>query len=107
MAEEERLTSDNLPLSRVTTDPLEAISVDWKFDLPDAVAAYIRRSLSENTKRAYTSDIRQFEMTAGALPASELAVATYIAEQAARLKVTTLIRRLAAPSKARKRGRIG
>ena len=30
MADEQRLTSGNLPLSRVTTDPLERISVDWK-----------------------------------------------------------------------------
>jgi len=30
MANEQRLTSDNLPLSRATTGPIEGISVDWK-----------------------------------------------------------------------------
>ena len=78
----------------------DRFAVNCKDGLPPSVAAYIRQSLAENTKRAYASDIRQFEAVAGPLPATDMAVATYIAEQASRMKVSSLVRRLAALSKA-------
>ena len=68
--------------------------------MPEAVAAYVRDSLAENTRRAYQSDLRHFEAWGGSLPASPETVAAYLAAHADGLSVTTLIRRLAALSKA-------
>jgi integrase len=68
--------------------------------LPQAVASYVRDSLAENTRRAYQSDLRHFEVWGGSLPASPETVAGYLAAHADRLSVTTLIRRLATLSKA-------
>lgn len=99
MGEERSLTSDNLPLSQSTSDLLEKISVNCNGGAPNLVAEYIRQSLADNTKRAYLSDIRQFEAMAGPLPATDVVVATYIATEAARMNTSTLVRRLAALSK--------
>jgi integrase len=90
----EPITSDNYYLSR----PKPGLS-DCT-DLPEAVASYIRDSLAENTRRAYQSDLHHFEVWGGSLPASPETVAAYLAAHAERLTVTTLIRRLAALSKA-------
>jgi integrase len=68
--------------------------------LPEAVASYVRDSLAENTRRAYQSDLRHFELWGGSLPASPESVAAYLAAYADRLSVTTLVRRLASLSKA-------
>jgi integrase len=78
---------------------LEPIAVNRNNSVPDVVSAYVRQAFAENTKRAYMSDIRQFEAIAGPLPATDLAVATYIATVAPRMKVSTLDRRLASLSK--------
>jgi integrase len=92
------LTSDNYYLSR--PKPLLVGSAVDCTDLPEGVAGYVRDSLSENTRRAYQSDLRHFELWGGSLPAPPETVAAYLAAHAARLTVTTLIRRLAALSKA-------
>jgi site-specific recombinase XerD len=93
------LTSDNSYLSRPKPGLAHGSVVDCT-DLPDAVAGYVRGSLAENTRRAYQSDLRHFEVWGGSLPASPETVAAYLAAHANRLSVTTLIRRLAALSKA-------
>jgi len=80
-------------------------------DAAEAARAFAERAKSENTKRAYRADWRDFrawcaERGLGALPASAEAVTLYIAERAAPtdgsppLKVSTLERRLAAISQA-------
>jgi integrase len=94
----EALTSDNIHLSRPKPE-LVSSAVDCN-DLPDAVARYVRDSLAENTRRAYQSDLRHFELWGGTLPAFPETVAAYLAAHADRLSVTTLIRRLASLSKA-------
>jgi integrase len=68
--------------------------------MPEAVASYVRDGLAENTRRAYQSDLRQFELWGGSLPASPETIAAYLATHAECLSVTTLIRRLAALSRA-------
>jgi malate/lactate dehydrogenase len=60
----EPITSDNIHLSR------PKIGLSNCTDLPEAVAGYVRDSLAENTRRAYQSDLRHFEMWGGSLPAS-------------------------------------
>ena len=60
------------------------------------VAAYVACSLAPNTQRAYVSDLRHFKKWGGSIPATPLQVAKYLAAHAKKLKVCTLIRRLAA-----------
>lgn len=71
----------------------------------EQVRAFIRASKAESTLRGYQSDWRHFVEWAGKLdirplPASPEAVASYIAECAARLKVGSIQRRLNAISEA-------
>jgi integrase len=93
------ITSDNFHLSRPKTVLVHGSAVDCT-GLPEAVASYVRDSLAENTRRAYQSDLRHFEVWGGSLPASPETVAAYLAAHADCLSVTTLIRHLASLSKA-------
>jgi len=106
------LTSDNPLLSRPTNgstgsafessarDASEASEINFTDTLPDGVAGYIANSLSENTRRAYAADLSHFEAWGGKVPASDVTVASYLAEHADILTVATLARRLATISKA-------
>jgi integrase len=93
------LTSDNPYLSRPKLGLVHGSAVNCT-DLPDAVASYVRDSLAENTRRAYLSDLAQFEAWGGSIPASAEVVATYLAARANTLAVATLVRHLASISKA-------
>jgi len=68
--------------------------------IPEGVADYVRESLSENTRRAYFSDLAHFEAWGGSVPASAEMVASYLADHADTLTVATLVRRVASISKA-------
>lgn len=100
------LTRDNLHLSRVTIDALDALAVPQPCalkctnELPDGVASYVRDSLAANTRRAYLSDLAHFESWDGCIPASPETVASYLAAHADTLTVATLVRRMASISKA-------
>lgn len=102
------LTRDNLHLSRpkmANAGASLASAINCKPPLPDRIAAYVRDSMAANTLRAYLSDLAQFERWGGTLPASPDLVAAYLAEHAEVHKTATLVRRLAALSKAhRSRG---
>jgi integrase len=65
--------------------------------VPDPVAALIEASISENTRRAYRSDLKAW---GGQLPADPWTVASYLAAYAETLSVATLVRRMATISKA-------
>jgi len=95
----EILTSDNIHLSRSKSGLAQGAPINCT-DLPEAVARYVRDSLAHNTRRAYQSDLRHFEVWGGSLPASPETVAAYLAAHADHLSVTTMIRRLASLSKA-------
>ena len=62
------------------------------------VKAYVQAGIAPATKRAYRADLDHFEAWGGTIPATDTLVATYIADHAALLKVSTLTRRLAAVS---------
>jgi site-specific recombinase XerD len=64
------------------------------------VRNYIRAAVSKNTQRAYRSDLRHFRAWGGSIPATDHAIAEYIAAHGSTLSVATLVRRLAAISKA-------
>lgn len=69
-------------------------------ELPSSVVGLIRHSLASNTQRAYLSDLRHFEAWGGKIPASPSMLATYLAEWAGQLKISTLMRRVVGISKA-------
>ena len=104
------LTRDNLHFSRVTptvSDPDPSAvncnnpsAVDCNNESSAPVADYIRASIADNTRLAYLSDLKQFELWGGQIPAHPDAVASYLACHAGTLSVATLVRRLAAIAKA-------
>lgn len=57
---------------------------------------YLTKSQARNTRQAYLSDLEQFETWGGTIPASPDQVASYLAESAGALAVSTLKRRVAA-----------
>lgn len=109
----EPLTSDNIYLSRPTMAKLKrAVSCTgatvelWGecneagCSLPMEVRQFVANSISDNTRRAYHSDLAHFAAWGGRLPAAPATVASYLAAHAGRLTVATLNRRLATISKA-------
>ncbi|WP_254449033.1 site-specific integrase [Thalassococcus sp. S3] len=65
----------------------------------EAVEHFIRESLSENTRKAYRSDLAHFADWGGSLPATADMVARYLAHHAEALAPSSLARRLATLSK--------
>jgi integrase len=78
----------------------EASAINCTVDLPEGVAMLIRDSLAENSRRAYLSDLAEFERWGGSIPASVEIVAAYLAARADVLAVATLVRHAASISKA-------
>ena len=67
-------------------------------ELPQAVRELIREAHSENTRRAYQSDLRAFRKWGGDIPTNPHELARFIAEEGQRLHTSTVRRRLAALS---------
>lgn len=65
----------------------------------EAVEHFIRESLSENTRKAYRSDLAHFTDWGGSLPAAADLVARYLADHAEALAPSSLARRVATLSK--------
>jgi integrase len=63
---------------------------------PGSIHAYIQAATSQNTRRAYQSDIRHFISWGGLLPTSTDVLLRYLQEHAASLNPRTLKRRLVA-----------
>ena len=84
------LTRDNPPLSR----PKIAAPIG-DVEGSEKTSAYIRASLSENTRRAYQFDLACFLNWGGTLPASPDTIARYLADKADHLAPATLSRRVA------------
>ncbi len=64
------------------------------------VSSYLRASLSDNSRKAYRSDLNHFISWGGTVPASPEMVAAYLAAHAGQHAVATLARRLVSISKA-------
>jgi integrase len=64
------------------------------------VRRLVENSLSDNTKRAYLSDLAHFSQWGGAIPSSDRVVALYLAAHAEGLSIATLARRLVSIAKA-------
>ena len=64
------------------------------------VSDYLRASLSDNSRRAYRSDLSQFLAWGGTIPASPAMIAGYLAGHAGLHAIATLARRLVSIGKA-------
>jgi site-specific recombinase XerD len=84
------LTSDKIHLSEPNTR---------QAGHSETVARYLTASTSNNTRKAYQTDLEHFLAWGGTIPANPEMVAEYIAAYAEELAVSTLTRRLAAISK--------
>ncbi len=98
------LTRDNLLLSRPKNEPVlppfQNLQLLSNLNCPTSVDDLVRDSLAKNTRRAYLSDLAQFEGWGGSIPATAETVASYLAASADIFAVSTLIRRIASISKA-------
>jgi hypothetical protein len=55
----------------------EPSAINCTDDLPEHVAGFVRDSLADNSRRAYLSDLAQFEAWGGSVPASPEILASY------------------------------
>ena len=53
----------------------------------EAVLEYVRDSISENTKRAYRSDLKHFLDWGGSIPVTDVMLADYLAQHAEALSI--------------------
>ena len=102
------LTRDKPLLSGPTTGTDETSTDTFAINVTSSIGptiaenieALVRDSLSENTRRAYASDLAQFLAWGGNVPASKGMIAAYLSEHAASHSPTSLTRWLASLSKA-------
>lgn len=66
------------------------------FPVESSQSEYIHLATSENTRRAYRSDIKHFQSTGGRLPATVDAIVEYLQSSAYQLNVRSLRRRISA-----------
>lgn len=82
------------------TQTFEVSPADWvavpATAAPLGVAELIEHGLSENTRRAYRSDLASFRSWGGEIPTSPEQLAEYIADQGNRLNPSTIRRRIQA-----------
>ena len=79
--------------------PVLAADVERPAISPE-VSDYLRASLSDNSRRAYRSDLNHFLAWGGIIPASPEMVAKYLADHAGQHAIATLARRLVSIGKA-------
>lgn len=96
------LTFDNILLSEsknacCAPSILESIAIDTPHD---RLKEYLQASLSNNSKRAYLSDIQHFLSWGGTIPTTQEAVAQYLVSHAETHSNATLTRRLVSISRA-------
>ncbi|MCK1271569.1 MULTISPECIES: tyrosine-type recombinase/integrase [unclassified Bradyrhizobium] len=101
----ELLTRDTIHLSEVTPALLNRFEPRFQLiahptEFSPETGFFLQNSVSANSRRAYESDLREFERGGGSIPASPEIVAEYLAQSANKLSVATLVRRLASISKA-------
>lgn len=71
-----------------------------QLNLPEGVRRFVSQSISENTRRAYTSDLRRFQRWGGAIPSDPVTIAIYLSENAGTHVPSTLQRWLSSISRA-------
>jgi integrase len=99
----EPVGGDNTPLSKVTNEACNGSTLQLTAraqNAPKALQELLHASISDNTRRAYRSDIAHFFAWGGSIPTQPEVVASYLAEWAGRLSVASLSRRVASISRA-------
>jgi integrase len=99
----EPVGGDNTQLSKPTNEAGTGTQLqltEQGQNAPTAVQELLHASISDNTRRAYRSDLSHFLAWGGSIPAQPEMVATYLAEWASRLSVAALTRRVASISRA-------
>lgn len=101
------LSPDNNQFSGVTIRPPKPdeagmIAINCNNQPDTETLAYVAASLAISTRRAYLSDLEQFEAWGGVIPSTDVQVASYLAAHAGTLAVATLTRRLVSISLAHK-----
>lgn len=94
---------DNTLLSKPTDEPGSGTQLQLTAlgqNAPRAVQELLHAAISENTRRAYRSDLAHFRAWGGTIPAEPDAVAAYLADWAGRLSVASLARRVASIARA-------
>lgn len=82
-------------------DQLQLIAQkDRSIDVPTSVRDLVAASVADNSRRAYTADLRRFSSHGGALPSDSTAVAVCLAEHSDTHSISTLRRWMASLSKA-------
>jgi len=71
-------------------------------ELAENIEGYLRSAISDNTSRAYKTDLEHFQAWGGTIPSTPEMIAAYLAAHADSLSMATLTRRLAAISKKHK-----
>lgn len=101
-------TLDNIHLSRtefIQGKSESRLEIDFNSPLLSLANDYAKSAISENTRRAYRSDLKHFMEWGGDIPSTPERVAEYLAVHAEELSIATLTRRLASISVAhRSRG---
>jgi integrase len=103
------ITSDNFHLSKVIsitpakprfadvcTGDDEAVEQCADICTDPLVLSYVEAATSPSSRRAYVSDLRQFESWGGSIPATEQMLARYLVSQAGLIAIATMARRLVA-----------
>lgn len=104
------LTRDTPPLSRFINPASEVVAecnainctstLSVADPLPEHVAGLVHDSLAANSRRAYASDLIQFEAWGGTIPANDTMIAAYLADHAESHAAATLVRWLTSLAKA-------
>lgn len=97
------LTFDNPQLSQPTIEPVTTenpLAVTTQTGVTAATSQYLQAAISNNTRRAYCSDVAHFVTWGGTIPASPETVTAYITNHAGIVKSTTLVRRLVSVGRA-------
>ncbi len=87
-------------MSSLVGHPVIDINCTGQPTITPEVSDYLRASLSENSRRAYRSDLNHFLAWGGLIPASPEMVAQYLADHAGHHAIATLARRLVSIGKA-------
>lgn len=98
----DELTSDNSHLSeiKIAAPELPAACAVNCTTSSRTTDEFVRSSISENTRRAYISDVTRFHAWGGAIPSTDEIVAEYLAEHAETHATSTLARWVASIAKA-------
>ncbi|MFN7113416.1 MAG: site-specific integrase [Alphaproteobacteria bacterium] len=90
--------TDDRPIQLIAKDGLD--SMQSIATLMYHIKKYADQAISENTRRAYRTDLAHFEAWGGEIPSTPEMIASYLVCHAESLSIATLTRRLAAIAKA-------